>query len=242
MLNNKILYSVIGLLSFTDVAHSAIYQCIPCKVGTYSDGTKLGCDQCPNGYVCPAGAGAPIPVDKCKKSLVKNLTGGSGQDVLTTGIYIAEIAGGGGGGGGSYGGGAPCNWHSGADGGKGDKKMSSVFYISGDSNKFDYSVGAAGAGGDSRRDGARGGTSSFKLIKSISITGVKTYSNSVSAEGGYGGGAANSSHGGSPGANAGNGQGGCGGAGRDRTKCKSNPGDAGCSGWIKVYQLYDCKL
>ena len=234
MLNNKILYSVIGLLSFTDVARSAIYQCIPCKVGTYSDGTKLGCDQCPNGYVCPAGAGAPIPVDKCKQTLVKNLTGGLGQDVLLSGIYFVEVAGGGGGGGGSYGGGAPCKYRSGANGGKGDKQTS-VFYLSADSVNFNYSVGSAGAGGGDRRDGARGGTSSFKITTSYNTL-------SISAAGGYGGGAGEKSRDGSPGANAGNGQGGCGGAGRHKTKCESNPGSAGCGGWIRVYQLYDCKL
>ncbi|MBD5404987.1 hypothetical protein HDR59_00375 [bacterium] len=233
-MNKKILYYAVGLLSFTDVANSAVYQCKPCPVGTYSDGTKLSCLECPEGFVCPAGTGTPIPIENCKQTMVKNFTGGSTKDVLLSGIYVVEVAGGGGGGGGSYGGGAPCKYRNGANGGRGDKKTS-VFYLSEDSTEFTYAVGAAGGGGPDRRDGYRGGTSSFTITTSYNTI-------SLSAEGGYGGGAGTSSRDGYAGGNAGNGQGGCGGAGRGKTKCKSNPGYAGCSGWIKVYQLYDCKL
>ena len=210
------------------------YMCKPCPIGTYNDGSKYECEPCPADHVCPLGTGTPIPVANCKSKQIEHITkAGAGTTDLIEGIYKIEVAGGGGGGSGGslWKKGVKKYWHCGHYGGRGGT-ASGIVHIP-TLMTVPYFVGSGGYGGPGDCDnycnaGGKGGDTRFTVESSnFSILGC----------GGNGGYAHKYGLEGSAAA-CGNGQGAGGGAG----DCRSYSGHVGATGWINIYQLYDCKL
>ncbi|MBD5398737.1 hypothetical protein HDR60_04515 [bacterium] len=215
-------------------------SCKDCTFGTYQDSTgQSSCKDCPSGKVCPTTLAA-ISASGCDKVELKSFTTvGSGSGTLPQGIYYVEVAGAGGGGGG----GTKCAAHckgEGGDGSNGDLQTSGYIHVA-DSLSYNVTVGKGGAGGSygdyngachsAKDDAGSGEKSTFSSSKA-----------SVTALGGNpGGGAkigssANCKDGSNAVANV-NGKGADGGGG----KSGETKGNSGANGWVKIYQLVNCK-
>lgn len=226
--------SVAGAL----VSRAAVYQCLPCGIGTYSDGTLTSCATCPEGKVCPAGAGkAYDPYSNCEVKFLKKWDSvGDHSEQFLSGIYMFSLNGAGGGGGAGYGwdsssGPGGCKWCHGEAGRYGEQRMV-IAHIENAIN-VSYTNGAGGNGG--KPDGGRGSDGGST---SVTIGGATYY-----ARGGSGGPGCKKNGGGlnrtscvveydSIGAACGHGGQGDG--------CDGERGGGGKNGYIFVYQVGQC--
>ncbi len=234
--------SVAGAL----VGRSAVYQCLSCRLGTYSDGTLTSCATCPEGKVCPANTGTPFDPSRCRKMVVAEMNDSYNSNVpvwdwgakstsfrnLDPGIYQFEVASAGGGGAGSHGEGRGlkgCCSGPGGDGGAGDLQYSKILHFA-DAIQLTYKIGKGGSRGGARENGGNGGHSE------ITVGSYNLY-----VAGGDGGEKGGCSYYPANKAPAGNGLGGSKGIGGKRSDCDSNSArSAGGDGWIKIYKFYDC--
>lgn len=89
MNNKKYIISVIALLGFADVVHSAIYQCRSCSAGTYGDGTSTSCYLCPTGSYSDGVSNASCT--KCPVGTYSANTGAKSCTKCPEGKYVSSI-------------------------------------------------------------------------------------------------------------------------------------------------------
>lgn len=248
--NKKLIIGAIVMsIAGAVVGKTAVFQCLPCGLGTYGDGTTTSCASCPDGKVCPGATGTPLDPSRCRRMLVASMSSSgslerTGNGIgfrwnsystrsLDQGIYQFEVAGAGGGGAGSHGEGRGmkgCCSGPGGNGGAGDLQYSKILHLIG-TQVLTYKVGNGGAKGGAREDGKEGGSSS-----------VEVGSYTLTAGGGAGGEKGGCSYYPANKDPTGNGLGGAAGIGGKRSDCDSNSARSdGGQGWIDIYKYYDCK-